>query len=165
MQTRIFIGNRVSTNSLFSFSTTVNPAFLGTAWIGLTHWAIRDGIYDFNVQKFENFCFHGVLHNRVKPTLWVLLGVVSSFKCIQCCIITGLIPLTLPMVHPIAFFSFLKTDIKLSSCSLIKCDPIMTERVSFSPKFVYLRCFDKAFNSKEGRTYLRGLKIQFQALT
>ena len=76
-----------------------------------------------------------------------LLGVASSFKCIRCCIIAGLIPLISLMVHPIASFSFLKTDIKISSYSPVKCDAIMAGRVSFSPKFAYLRCSDKAFNS------------------
>ena len=39
----IFVGSRVWTNSLFSFSTTVKPDFLGTAWIGLTHWLSEMG--------------------------------------------------------------------------------------------------------------------------
>ena len=85
-----------------------------------------------------------------------LLGDASSFKCIWCCIISELIPLMSLMVHPIASFSFLKTDIKHSSCFLDKWDAIMTGRVSFSPKYAYLRCSGKAFNSQKGKDSLEG---------
>jgi len=92
------------------------------------------------------------------------LGVASSFKYIRSYTIAGLIPLMSLMVHPIASFSFLKTDINLSSCSPVKWDAIMIERVLFSPKYAYLRCSSKAFNSKGG-THRRSLQIQFQELT
>jgi len=36
--------------------------------------AIGEGINDPIAQKFENFHFQGVLHNRVKPTLWIPFG-------------------------------------------------------------------------------------------
>jgi len=32
----------------------------------------------------------------------------------------------------------------------------MTGRVSFSPKYAYLRCYDKVFSSKEGKDSLEG---------
>jgi len=135
MPTRNFVGNLVCANSLFLFSTTVKPVFLGTAWTGLTHWLSEMGYMiplfkSIKIYVFTASCIMGL--NLHCGSL-----VVSSFKCIRCCTIAGLIPLMSLMVHPIASFSFLKTEIKLFSCSPVKWDVIMIRRVSFSPKYAY----------------------------
>ena len=54
------------------------------------------------------------------------------------------------IVQPIAYLCFLSTVIRFSSCQLVKLDATITGRVSYSPRYTYLRCLGKLFSSKEG---------------
>ena len=60
------------------------------------------------------------------------------------------------MVQPMAFLCFLRTDIRLSSCLIVKCDAMMSGRVSCLSKQTYLRCLGKSFNSMKGEHSMEG---------
>ena len=64
------------------FSTTVKPAFLGTAWTGLAHWLSKMGLMISLFKSLRIFVFTASCIMGLSLHCGSLLGVASSFKCI-----------------------------------------------------------------------------------
>lgn len=54
------------------------------------------------------------------------------------------------MVHPIAFLYLLNSDIRASTCDLIRSVATITSKVFFSPRKTYHKCPGNFFNSSTG---------------